>query len=664
MPGPISNILESLQAGAWGNLVDLTVALLQAGAVQWLYFCLSWLLVSFAFLLLFARTSARPPAWASRLFRLGILSLAALGYAALTGQLILAAVFFLLTWYVSGRLQERLPDWSVLGVQHFAAIAVGSLLLLLLIAADLRWLWGDHVALAVAGGFFVADVLITAISIGYAFEPLDVLCRVRWRRLFPPIAFRTGFYPMVSIHVPAHSEPVEMVKQTLRSLVQLDYPNYEIIMVDDNTAEPELWEPVMEYCRQHGIRTYHLEAYPGFKSGALNFALAQMHPEAQIIAVVDSDYQVQRDYLKRTVGYFENPEVAFVQTPQAFREVDSPYLERIDLSQRYFFDVGMRTRNERNAIIFCGTMGLIRRSALRRAGGWGEWCVTEDAELSLRLLGKGYSGAYIHEVFGRGLLPLTFDDLRKQRFRWALGGVQILKAYLLPLLGLGFGERKLRLTLSQRLAYLLGGFGWFADLLVLVFSLALLGIVGADILGLRTPVRMLSGPLLLPPLLFIYAGILRTVWALRQSTGCSWLTALGAFWTWLSLSLTVARACISGLIVSRAAFLRTPKTGDSPSPFDALASLRPELLLGLALSAAVPALLIHQPSLQTALISGLLAWHACVYWSAPWNAWGSYSGTSPTWRLVARAGILFAVVPLALWLGLLWALPGMSLRGL
>lgn len=660
MPGQISRAFELIQAGNWGNLADLVTTLLQAGAVQLLYFCIAWLLASFLFLLVFARPDTRPAGWMSRLYTLGILGLATVGYAALTGQAILAVLFVLLTWYICDRLRRHLPDWNVLGVQHFAAIAVGSVLLLLLIAVDLRWLVGKPVALAVAGAFFVADIFITAISVGYAFEPLDVLCRVRWRRLFPPIAFRTGYYPMVSIHVPAHSEPVEMVKETLRSLVQLDYPNYEIIMIDDNTAEPELWQPVMEYCREHGIRTYHLQAYPGFKSGALNFALAQMSPEAQIIAVVDSDYQVERDYLKRTVGYFENPEIAFVQTPQAFREVDSPYLERIDLSQRYFFDVGMRTRNERNAIIFCGTMGLIRKTALRRAGGWGEWCVTEDAELSLRLLGKGYSGAYVHQVFGRGLLPLTFDDLRKQRFRWALGGVQILKAYLLPLLGLGFGERRLRLTMSQRLAYLLGGFGWFTELLVLLFSLALLVIIGASVAGLPLPVRMLSGPLLLPPLLFIYTGVLRTVWALRQSARCSWLTALGAFWTWLSLSLTVARACISGLIVKKAAFLRTPKTGDSPSPFDALSGLRIELILGLALVAAVPALLLGQPSLQSALISGLLAWHACVYWSAPWNAWGSYSGPTWYWRLVARTGILFAVVPLGLWLGLLWVLPGVS----
>ena len=85
----------------------------------------------------------------------------------------------------------------------------------------------------------------------------------------------------------------------------------------------------------------------------------------------------------------------------------SEYLRRLALTYKAFDEVTMPSRNERNAIIFAGTMGLIRRNALVDAGGWAEWCVTEDAELSLRILGSGYTGIYVDESFGRGVMPLA-----------------------------------------------------------------------------------------------------------------------------------------------------------------------------------------------------------------------------------------------------------------
>src|SRR5207237_8536911 len=89
----------------------------------------------------------------------------------------------------------------------------------------------------------------------------------------------------------------------------------------------------------------------------------------------------------------------------------------------------MPCRAHRNAIIFAGTMGLIRRSALEDIGGWNPDIVTEDAEASLRMLARGHAGIYVSRPYGQGLMPLSFDGLKKQRFRWALGGVQILRLH-------------------------------------------------------------------------------------------------------------------------------------------------------------------------------------------------------------------------------------------
>src|SRR2546422_9390915 len=114
----------------------------------------------------------------------------------------------------------------------------------------------------------------------------------------------------------------------------------------------------------------------------------------------------------------------------------------------------MPSRANRNAIIFAGTMGLIRRSALERIGGWDENIITEDAEASLRMLGLGSIGVYEPTVWGEGLMPLSFDGLKKQRFRWAPGRNQVLRRQWR---GVGPpSPHPLRLTLGPRPAHPFG----------------------------------------------------------------------------------------------------------------------------------------------------------------------------------------------------------------
>src|SRR5438270_779207 len=194
-------------------------------------------------------------------------------------------------------------------------------------------------------------------------------------------------------------------------------------------------------------------------------------------------------------------------------------------SDRYFFDITMPARANRNAIIFAGTMGLIRRSAFERIGGWDESVITEDAEASLRMLGLGTVGVYEPTVWGEGLMPLSFDGLKKQRFRWALGGIQILRRQWRELLPLA--PHRLRLTLGQRLAYLFGSVHWFSDLLTVGFTALLLLTAVAAALHHRLPVRELTGPILVVPLAFLITGVLRGLWALRRAERCRWRCAFG-----------------------------------------------------------------------------------------------------------------------------------------
>ncbi len=121
-----------------------------------------------------------------------------------------------------------------------------------------------------------------------------------------------------------------------------------------------------------------------------------------------------------------------------------------------FFHIGMVERNEHNAIIQHGTMTMIRRDLLGHHG-WAEWCITEDAELGLRLLAAGSAAAYTERSYGRGLMPDSFAAYKGQRQRWAYGAMRILRRHGRRLAGAS------ALDAGQRYHLLAGWLPWMAD---------------------------------------------------------------------------------------------------------------------------------------------------------------------------------------------------------
>jgi cellulose synthase/poly-beta-1,6-N-acetylglucosamine synthase-like glycosyltransferase len=446
-----------------------------------------------------------------------------------------------------------------------------------------------------------------------------VICRVRHDRLMP--SPDPEYRPKASLHIAAYNEPPEMLIQTIKSVEAIDYPEFELVVVDNNTKDPEVWKPVEDYCRDRPrVRFVHVDPWPGYKSGALNLALqGYADPAAEIVGVIDADYLVDPSYLGETVGYFADPRVAFVQSPQDYRDWEgNTYLTAIYDAYRYFFASAMPSRNERNSIIFAGTMGLLRRPLLEQIGGWDEWCITEDAETSLRLLMAGYQGVFVEKSFGRGIMPLTFSSLKSQRFRWCFGGMQILRRHWRNLMPWHRSPDN-RLTVGQRLDYLFGGLQWLNDLVYLAFSGVLLVVTALLLAGQTVAIRPLVGPTVMLPAALLVSGLLRATWALRKRTHITVKRAVLAFLSWLSLSWTVARACMAGLVRSEGVFLRTPKTGGAHKLRAALRAASPETTLGLVLwgSAAALALVAH----PTSLLVGLVAWQGVVYVSSPTLAW-------------------------------------------
>ncbi len=400
---------------------------------------------------------------------------------------------------------------------------------------------------------------------------------VRRRAINPPDKPDDSHLPWVSVHVPAYNEPPDMMIETLNALAQLDYPYYEVIVIDNNTKDPAVWEPVRDHCQKLGerFRFFHEDPLAGFKAGALNFALRHTDARAEIVAVIDSDYRVDPRWLRDLTPPFQKPDVAIVQAPQDYCDQQESLFKSMCYAEyRGFFYIGMITRNERNAIIQHGTMTMVRRSTLVDIGGWAEWCITEDAELGLRIFEKGYQALYVPRSYGVGVMPDTFVDFKKQRFRWAYGAVRILRSHIGELLG----WRPTHLTLGQRYHFVAGWIPWLADGFNLIFNLFALfwsaGMIVAP-LHVDSPSMIFST---LPLALFAFK-LLKHFYLYSANVGYSLGSSIAAAIAGLSLSHTISLAIIEGFFGKDKPFFRTPKLADGHRFWRALATARDETML-------------------------------------------------------------------------------------
>jgi cellulose synthase/poly-beta-1,6-N-acetylglucosamine synthase-like glycosyltransferase len=469
--------------------------------------------------------------------------------------------------------------------------------------------------------FFFLEAITLFLALAHMHESLDVVCRTQWHRLIDKLDPVPGYKPMVSLQVPAYNEPVEVLEKTLNSLAQLNYPNFEVLVVDNNTPLQETWRPLEEICRNLGpnFHCLHLEHWPGYKSGALNFAVTQTDSRAEIIGIIDADYEVDPNFLPELVPAFADPQVAFIQTPQDYSDSKGDvFSESMYRGYKYFFEVSMPSRNERNAIIFAGTMGLIRKSVLEEIGGWDEWCITEDAEASLRILKRGYQSLYINRSFGSGMMPINFEGLKKQRFRWCFGGIQILKKHWEALMPWAhWVDPQNKLTMVQRYYYLVGGVGWFSDVFNLLFALFL--VLGAVFNLFSSPikVRPLTDTVLIIPAVFLFLHILRFIWVLRNRLRVSVDVAVATMYNFFSLGWAVTLACIQGIVQKEGVFLRTPKSTTASKAWRAIQATQWETTIGLICVLTGLLAFGFDRNWRTFSLCILLIWQGSLYLAAP-----------------------------------------------
>ncbi|NJP10201.1 MAG: UDP-forming cellulose synthase catalytic subunit [Leptolyngbyaceae cyanobacterium RU_5_1] len=294
----------------------------------------------------------------------------------------------------------------------------------------------------------------------------------------------------VDVYIPTYNEDVEIVRKTALAALALDYPSDKkhVYVLDDGRKYPERRQLLQQMCAEIGCTMLTRDNNDHAKAGNINTAMRRT--EGDLVMILDSDHIPARDFLQQTVGFFYNPKVTLVQTPHWFYNPD-PFERnlltqgQVPVSNELFYKVVQKGNDFWNAAFFCGSAAIIRKDYVLQIGGIAVETVTEDCHTSFRLHSLGYESVYFDKIMVAGLAPEKFSALVGQQVRWARGMAQILRLEN-PLI-----NRKLNLSLPQRLCYFSAMFGFFYGFPRLIYAIAptlflLFGINSIRGLGVET----------------------------------------------------------------------------------------------------------------------------------------------------------------------------------
>ena len=234
--------------------------------------------------------------------------------------------------------------------------------------------------------------------------------------------------PYITIQLPVYNE-MYVMERLLDNIAKIDYPKdkLEIQVLDDSTDETV--ETTLKHVQQlqsTGLDIKHITRTDrkGFKAGALKEGLETA--KGSIIAIFDSDFLPQKDWLKRTVPYFKDEAIGVVQTRWGHINRNYSILTRIQaFALDAHFTLEQVGRNSKGHFInFNGTAGLWRKTCIIDAGNWEGDTLTEDLDLSYRAQLKNWKFKYLEDVETPAELPIVISAARSQQFRWNKGGAE------------------------------------------------------------------------------------------------------------------------------------------------------------------------------------------------------------------------------------------------
>lgn len=229
----------------------------------------------------------------------------------------------------------------------------------------------------------------------------------------------------VDVFITCFDEPLEILRRTAIGARAIRYPHRTYILDDGKRDE------VLQLAKDLAIGYIRRADNLNAKSGNLNHAISVTNGE--FILQLDADHVPLPNILDRLLGYFKDPNVAFVQSPQDFYNTDSFTHVINDNSRsvweenRIFYSLLQPGKDHWNASFFCGSSGVLRRAALEEIGGFSTETIIEDMETSLKLHQAGWKSAYHTEPLAYGLAPASATSFQVQRLRWAQGSMQMLK---------------------------------------------------------------------------------------------------------------------------------------------------------------------------------------------------------------------------------------------
>lgn len=372
------------------------------------------------------------------------------------------------------RLSPRPRPWS-------RPLVVGLVILLLLRYLAWRSLCTLNLNAPLNGIFSLGLLLLELLALTNGLLQLGLMVRVRDRQQEADqaaIAVHTGTYlPTVDILIPTYNEPAFILRRTVVGCQAIDYPHKRVYLLDD-TRRPEIRALAAELGCEYLTRPDNRHA----KAGNLNHAIAQT--QGELITVFDADFIPTRNFLTRTVGFFQAAQIGLVQTPQSFYNTD-PIAYNLGLEtvltpdEEVFYRQVQPFRDTVGSVVCAGTSFVVRRTALEAVGGFVTNSLSEDYFTGIQLAANGYQLVYLNEKLSAGLAADNMAAYALQRLRWGQGTLQAFFIKTNPLTIPG-------LTLLQRLGHLEGLLHWFGAISRLGFLLMPLAYAFLHVIPIQT----------------------------------------------------------------------------------------------------------------------------------------------------------------------------------
>ena len=261
-----------------------------------------------------------------------------------------------------------------------------------------------------------------------------VYCYSKHRANIPSKPAEPASWPKVTIQLPIFNERY-VVERLVEAISRLDYPSslLEVQLLDDSTDETQaVARACVERYRALGLRIHYLHRAnrEGYKAGALAEGLKSAAGE--FVAIFDADFQPSPDFLRLTLPYFSDSNLAMVQTRWTYLNRDYSALTEVEsilLDGHFVIEHGARARSGR-FFNFNGTAGVWRRKAIDDSGGWQHDTLTEDTDLSYRAQLRGWRFLYLPDIECPSELPVEMNAFKAQQARWAKGLMQTAKKIL------------------------------------------------------------------------------------------------------------------------------------------------------------------------------------------------------------------------------------------